>query len=417
MSSSSDTGVSDTLDPMAIVSDDEILSESEVYTSDTTSTDEDDFQPFAQPDDAPLADGPFDGDLPLVLIPAPIPLAAFPLEGLPLDALSDDDVKLFIEGLPEGDKDGGGPVEDGIPVDDPVVPIAEAPVEEAPSDLSGPYSFEYVASTSFHDRGVQHYSPDADSDMAMSAAPVVPQDFGPEPEVEFVPGEPAPVGPEPVIAHDPIDVPVVALLPDPLPEPDHVDPPVVAPHVVGASVIVPPVSDIPIADAPVLAPPVVDHAPFAIHIDPRYADTLNGCIEDDDDYPPFVLPVTPPAAPVFAPFDIPQFHPHKMPPHRDTRLPTTEAELQERISKAIADYEASRTETSEGSSRNNNNPPNGYTYKQFLDCKPLNFDGTGGTVAFVRWTEKTDSVIRMSKCAPENQVTYVSGLFLDGALS
>ncbi|XP_021985673.1 proline-rich protein 36-like [Helianthus annuus] len=291
MSSSSDTGVSDTLDPMAIVSDDEILSESEVYTSDTTSTDEDDFQPFALPDNVPLADGPFDGDLPLVPIPAPIPLAAFPLEDLPLDALSDDDIDLVIEGPPEGDQDGGAPMKDDIPVDDPVVPIVEAPVEEAPSDLSGPDSFESLASASFHGRGVQHYSPDAVSDMAMSAAPVVPQDFGPEPEVEFVPAEPAPVGPEPVISHDPIDVPAFALLSDPLPEPDRVDPPVVAP---------------PVVDAPVIAPPVVDHATFNTHIDPRYADTLNGWIEDDDDdYPPFVLPVTPPAAPAFAPLDIP----------------------------------------------------------------------------------------------------------------
>ncbi|XP_022041417.1 36.4 kDa proline-rich protein-like [Helianthus annuus] len=143
--------------------------------------------------------------------------------------------------------------------------------------------------------------------MAMSAAPIVPQDFGPDPEVKFVPAEPAPVGPEPVIAHDPIDVPAVALLPDPLPEPDHIDLPVVAP---------------PVVDAPIIAPPVIDHVPFAIHIDPRYADTRNGWIEDDDDYPPFVIPVTPPAAPVFAPPDIPQFHPHVSDVHH-TDLPIT----------------------------------------------------------------------------------------------
>ncbi|KAJ0481094.1 putative nucleotidyltransferase, Ribonuclease H [Helianthus annuus] len=59
----------------------------------------------------------------------------------------------------------------------------------------------------------------------------------------------------------------------------------------------------------------------------------------------------------------------------------------------------------------------GCTYKQFLDCKPVNFDGTGGAVAFVRWAEKTESVLRMSKCALDQQVTYISGLFLDGALS
>ncbi|KAJ0590440.1 putative nucleotidyltransferase, Ribonuclease H [Helianthus annuus] len=59
----------------------------------------------------------------------------------------------------------------------------------------------------------------------------------------------------------------------------------------------------------------------------------------------------------------------------------------------------------------------GCTYKQLLDCKPVNFDGTGGAVAFVRWAEKTESVLRMSKCALDQQVTYISGLFLDGALS
>ncbi|XP_035843939.1 proline-rich protein 36-like [Helianthus annuus] len=91
-----------------------------------------------------------------------------------------------------------------------------------------------------------------------------------------------------------------------------------------------------VADAPVDAPlliedPVVapfpdpmpvlfDRAPFATHIDPRYADTRNGWIDDDDDYPPFVRPVTPPVAPVSAPIsaptDIPLFPPHTTDAHR-----------------------------------------------------------------------------------------------------
>ncbi|KAJ0484466.1 hypothetical protein HanLR1_Chr14g0513731 [Helianthus annuus] len=351
MSSSSDTGVSDTLDPIAIVLDDEILPESEVYTSDTTSTDEDDFQPFALPDfgdDMPLADGPFDGDLPLIQIPAPPPLAAVPVEDLPLDELVDDDIDLFIEGPPEGDQDGGAPMDNDVPpadvpvddlvvsvvevpaVDAVVLPPVEAPVEEALSDPSGPDSFESVASATLHAQGVQHYSSDTDSDMAMSVAPIVPHDFGPDPEVEFVPAEPAPADPElgvalePVFAHDPIDVPAVALLPDPLPEPDHVDIPVVEPSVVDAPVVAPPVTDVPVVVAPLPdpAPVFVDRAPFATHVDPRYADTRNGWIEDDDDYPPFVLPVTPPVAPVFAPFDVPQYHPHVSDVHRSD-LPIT----------------------------------------------------------------------------------------------
>ncbi|XP_022030448.1 uncharacterized protein LOC110931359 [Helianthus annuus] len=96
-------------------------------------------------------------------------------------------------------------------------------------------------------------------------------------------------------------------------------------------------------------------------------------------------------------------------------LPRTEAELNEHISLAIAQHEALRSEQSGGTS--GNNPPTGCTYKQFLDCKLLNFDGAGGAVAFVRWVKKTDSVLRMSKCLPEQRVTYISRLSLDGALS
>ncbi|XP_022007378.1 resuscitation-promoting factor RpfA-like [Helianthus annuus] len=350
MPSSSDTGVSDTLDPIAIVSDDEILSESEVYTSDTTSTDEDDFQPFALTDfgdDIPIADGPFGGDLPLIQVPAPLPLAAVPLEDLPHDEFADEDIDLFQEGPPEGDQDGVALMDSDVPladdpVVDPVVPLAEipadvadpvvpvkAPMEEAPIDLFGPYSFESIASASLHAQGVQLYSSDSDSDMAMSVAPLVPHDVDLDPEVKFLPDEPAPVGPEPVVAYDPVDAPTVANLPDPLPEPDHVDIPNVAPRVPVAPVVLPLIPDAPVIDAPIIAPVVpvsapvyADHAPFAAHIDPRYADTRNGWIEDDDDYPPFVLPVTPPVAPVSAPIEIPLFHPHTSDVHR-TNLPIT----------------------------------------------------------------------------------------------
>ncbi|MFS7988502.1 hypothetical protein Hanom_Chr11g01035591 [Helianthus anomalus] len=81
--SSSESGVSDTIDPVDIVSDDKIAPDPEVYTSNTDSSDDDDFQLFALPDfgdEIPLADGLPDGDLLLVPIPAHFPLAAFPLE-------------------------------------------------------------------------------------------------------------------------------------------------------------------------------------------------------------------------------------------------------------------------------------------------------------------------------------------------
>ncbi|XP_022024583.1 leucine-rich repeat extensin-like protein 3 [Helianthus annuus] len=115
------------------------------------------------------------------------------------------------------------------------------------------------------------------------------------------------IAPEPVIAHDPLPVH------DPIP----VDAPVIAPPVVDIPVIAPPVVDVPVVVAPLPDPtPVfVDRAPFATHVDPRYADTRNGWIEDDD-YPPFVRLVTPPATPVYAHVDVPQYHPHMSDVHR-----------------------------------------------------------------------------------------------------
>ncbi|KAJ0716134.1 hypothetical protein HanPI659440_Chr13g0509311 [Helianthus annuus] len=288
-SSSSDSGVFDTIDPMAMTSDDEIATDLEVYTSDATSTDEDDFQPFALPvfgDDLPLADGPPGVDLPLVPIPAPLPFAAVPFEEQPLDALSYDDIDLLIVGPPKGDQDGGAPMEDDVPladvpIVDPVVPMIEipavdalvvppfeAPVMEALPKPSISYPLESASSATIHVQDVQHYSTDTDSDMAISAASVVFHDFDPESEVEFLPAEPAPADPELGVAPEPV------FAPDPIP-----------------------------VDAPVITPPAAE-------------------IEDDDDYPPFVLPVTPPAAPVSAPVDVPLFHPHVSDTHR-TDLPTT----------------------------------------------------------------------------------------------
>ncbi|XP_022003470.1 calphotin-like [Helianthus annuus] len=345
MSSSSESGVSDSLDPMAIVSDDEIATDPKVFTSDTTSSDDDDFQPFALPDfgdGIPIADGFHDGDLLLVPIPAPFPLAAFPLEDLPLDDMSDDDIDLLIEGPPKDAQDGGDPVDDDvaipfaeIPVDDDVViplveipvadiivvPLVEIPAVEISSDHSGPDSFDSVSSVTLQARGVQHYPTDTDSDIAISATPIFPHDFDPDHEIEFVPDEQpfeAPVIPDDQLFDIPADFEYAPANPEPeiAPEaiPAHNPLPVHDPLPVDVPVVAPPFPD------PLPAP--TDHAPFATHVDPRYAHTHNGWIEDDDDYPPFVRPVTPPSAPVHAPIDIAQFYPHESDMHR-TDLPVT----------------------------------------------------------------------------------------------
>ncbi|MFS7983408.1 hypothetical protein Hanom_Chr11g00974161 [Helianthus anomalus] len=111
---SSGTGDSDTAGPRPIVSDDLVSSEREIHTSDVTSTDEDDFQPFALPDavDEP-ANGPLVGDLPLVEIPAPIPLAVYPAYDMLLDADDDDDVDFFDDEPQEDDVEGEALIADG----------------------------------------------------------------------------------------------------------------------------------------------------------------------------------------------------------------------------------------------------------------------------------------------------------------
>ncbi|XP_021995422.1 cell surface glycoprotein 1-like [Helianthus annuus] len=276
---SSGTGESDTTDPMPIVSDDMVSSEHEVYTLDTTSTNDDDFQPFALPDVVvEPADGPIAGDLPLAVIPAPVPLVAYPVIDMPLDVVADDDVDLSDEDPLGDDFEGEAHIAAGD-----LLLLADAPAEEAPVHSPVPDSFESVASAPSHAQGVQHYSHDTDPDMASSAAPapapslafdhdidddsdpIFPPGFDPDHDIEFVhldqPMEDpvAPVhpvfadpadfemdfdDPEPAVALEPVDAPDPALEHDPI----HVD----------ALAIAPLADDIPVDDHPIVAPLLED---------------------------------------------------------------------------------------------------------------------------------------------------------------
>ncbi|XP_022004025.1 calphotin-like [Helianthus annuus] len=134
---SSGTGESNTTGPMPIVSDYRESSEHEVHTSDVTSTNEDDFQPFALPDVvAEPANGPFAADLPLMEIPAPIPLAAYPvLDMLLYFEMEFDDPKPAVAPEPLATPDPvfeHDPIYAGIPIVDPV--IADLPVDDHPAD-------------------------------------------------------------------------------------------------------------------------------------------------------------------------------------------------------------------------------------------------------------------------------------------
>ncbi|KAF5807615.1 putative retrotransposon gag domain-containing protein [Helianthus annuus] len=58
----------------------------------------------------------------------------------------------------------------------------------------------------------------------------------------------------------------------------------------------------------------------------------------------------------------------------------------------------------------------GCTYKEFLACKPAEFARNEGATATLRWLEKTEAVLMISKCDKEDKVMYASHLFKEGAL-
>ncbi|GJZ17166.1 hypothetical protein Tco_0553289 [Tanacetum coccineum] len=50
------------------------------------------------------------------------------------------------------------------------------------------------------------------------------------------------------------------------------------------------------------------------------------------------------------------------------------------------------------------NGRNVYSYKEFVACKPTEFDGKGGAVAYIRWVEKIETVQDISGCIDERRV-------------
>ncbi|MFS7953195.1 hypothetical protein Hanom_Chr07g00615721 [Helianthus anomalus] len=160
--SSSESGLSEEHDPMAIVSDNEVVPILEVLTSDTDSDlemlsdDDNDFQPFTLPDfgdDVRIADGIhveelFDFPAPILdhllighpareHIAAPIldvvPLVVIPPEDWPFDDLFSDDFDLFFDS-PPADAQGDGEVDEDVAILD--VPPPDIPVVKLYSDSS-----------------------------------------------------------------------------------------------------------------------------------------------------------------------------------------------------------------------------------------------------------------------------------------
>ncbi|MFS8024816.1 hypothetical protein Hanom_Chr16g01467831 [Helianthus anomalus] len=191
MSSSESSGLSEEHDPLAIISDDEIASAPEIFTShsetdpEMMSDDEDleDFQPFALPDfgdDVPFVDDVLALPLPIhdqliiahpdgehIVEPIPIhdiPLAAIPAEDWPFVFDLDDDVEVPVF--------GDGEVFDIAILDraSPIVSVIDISSDTDPD--SDTDSFESETSHALRAAGLEAYP--TDDDDAMSIAPTTP---------------------------------------------------------------------------------------------------------------------------------------------------------------------------------------------------------------------------------------------------
>ncbi|GKA71071.1 hypothetical protein Tco_0777210, partial [Tanacetum coccineum] len=52
---------------------------------------------------------------------------------------------------------------------------------------------------------------------------------------------------------------------------------------------------------------------------------------------------------------------------------------------------------------------NGCSYKEFVACKPKEFDGKGGPVAYTHWVKKMEAVQDISGCGDNQKVKYSAG--------
>ncbi|GJR92213.1 putative reverse transcriptase domain-containing protein [Tanacetum coccineum] len=100
--------------------------------------------------------------------------------------------------------------------------------------------------------------------------------------------------------------------------------------------------------------------------------------------------------------------------------------IEARVSAALANHETLRNSTnghgdgshnSDTGTRGTVRTPCEYTYKDFLNCKPLTFKGTKGVVVLSQWFEKMESVFHINNCVMENQVKFATCTFLGNALA
>ncbi|GKB71558.1 putative reverse transcriptase domain-containing protein [Tanacetum coccineum] len=100
--------------------------------------------------------------------------------------------------------------------------------------------------------------------------------------------------------------------------------------------------------------------------------------------------------------------------------------IEARVSAALANHETLQNSTNghgDGShnsgigNRGTTRTPRECTYKDFLNCHPLNFKGTEGVVVLAQWFENMESVFHISNYAVENQVKFATCTFVGNALT
>ncbi|GJT26332.1 hypothetical protein Tco_0906607 [Tanacetum coccineum] len=118
-----------------------------------------------------------------------------------------------------------------------------------------------------------------------------------------------------------------------------------------------------------------------------------------------------------------------MPPNKNSMSATAIEELiAQRVADALEDYEANRN-SGNGNDNENGSHNSGSvggrtlhtshvcTYKEFLNCQPLNFKGIEGAVELAHWVEKMEFVLHISNCTFECQMKYATCTLLGGTLT
>nr|GEU30859.1 putative reverse transcriptase domain-containing protein [Tanacetum cinerariifolium] len=98
--------------------------------------------------------------------------------------------------------------------------------------------------------------------------------------------------------------------------------------------------------------------------------------------------------------------------------------IAQRVTEALAEYETQRNSVVNGDISHTTRtgprtvrPTRECTYKDYLNCGPLKFNGTEGVIGLTRWFERTESVSSISNYITKNQVKFSSCTLIGSALT